>query len=59
MRSKPIEKAVMVLANGKVARGWRKRRVRVVLGKRGKREMKALLERWDRLLEGSDRNRSD
>ena len=47
MRGKRIGDALEVHANGKVAGGWRKRRVRIVLEKRDKREMAALLERWD------------
>jgi hypothetical protein len=36
-----------VLANGKVARTWRVRRIKIVLGKRDRREMARVLERWD------------
>jgi hypothetical protein len=39
-----------VRANGKFATGWRSRRVRIVLGKRDRREMQALLAKWDAYL---------
>ena len=46
----PIEQATAVRASGRRAKGWRSRRVRIVLGKRDKAEMAALLTRWDRYL---------
>jgi hypothetical protein len=42
--------ATAVRANGKFARGWRKRRVLTVLGKRDRAEKAALLAKWDALL---------
>jgi hypothetical protein len=52
MRAKfvPIEKATAVRASGRRAKRWRARRIRIVLGKRDKAEMAALLARWDRYL---------
>ena len=42
--------ATAVRANGKFARGWRKRRVLTVLGKRDRAEKAAVLAKWDALL---------
>ena len=52
MRAKfvPIEQARGVRASGRRAKRWRARRIRIVLGKRDKAEMAALLRRWDRYL---------
>jgi hypothetical protein len=57
MRGKKISQAIDVHSNGREATGWRKRRVRIVLEKRGKREMAALLERWDAWLASRERER--
>ena len=52
MRAKfvPIEKATAVRTSGRRAKRWRARRIKIVLGKRDKAEMAALLARWDRYL---------
>jgi hypothetical protein len=50
MRDSRLDRTTPVAANGKVARSWRVRRIKAVLGKRDKAEMAALLRRWDRYL---------
>jgi hypothetical protein len=46
----PIEQATAVRASGRRAKRWRARRIRIVLDKRDKAEMTALLARWERYL---------
>jgi hypothetical protein len=52
MRAKfvPIEQARGVRASGRRAKRWRARRIKIVLGKRDRREMTALLSKWDAYL---------
>ena len=50
MRDSRLDRTTPVAANGKVAKSWRVRRIKAVLGKRDKAEMAALLRRWDRYL---------
>ena len=46
----PIEQATAVRASGRRAKRWRARRIRIVLGKRNRREMAMLLAKWDAYL---------
>jgi len=43
----PIEQATAVRASGRQAKRWRARRIRIVLGKRDRAEMAALLSKWN------------
>jgi hypothetical protein len=61
MRAKfvPIEQATAVRASGRRAKRWRARRIRIVLGKRDRREMAECLAYWDRWLAERGRKEGD
>jgi len=50
MRDSRLDRTTPVAANGKVARSWRVRRIKAVLGRRHHAEMAALLAKWDAYL---------
>ena len=55
MRDSRLDRTTPVAANGKVARSWRVRKIKAVLGRRHHVEMAALLARWDAWLAANGR----
>jgi hypothetical protein len=57
MRDSRLDRTTPVAANGKVAKSWRVRRIKAVLGKRDRLEMARILGLWDAYLASKEREK--